>query len=420
MRKLFSLLAAVLFAGSMMADVVTFTKDDFAGQGTANTGSEVTATKGGVTFTFTKGYCADESLRCYAHGALTITATSNIQKINFTTTGGKTGGLDAEVTVNATSYVVADLASQARFTEIAVTLGEGGDPVTPPAGDKIDLDVDYCDAMYITDEEGSYWQFVLYKGVDDEENLVYPALYIGVEPISSTAIAGTYVATDIYYVSLEPDAETEIEGGGFTNLVVTYIGGDTYHFSIEFKDVDEQVYVLDKDAEVVAYDYETGDDIELIEGGGTPVVPGGDEIVFTGDDFTGQGTANTGSEVSATKSGVTFACDKGYNDDAHSTLRCYKNGVITITSEKQISKLEFQFYSTYTGGLDTEVAVNAKEWVYTLPSQARIEKLTVTLDGATAIDNTEATVKAVKTIENGMLIIEKNGVRYNVYGAQVR
>ena len=114
-----------------MADVVTFTKDDFAGQGTANTGSEVTATKGGVTFTYTKGYCADESLRCYAHGELSITATSTIQKINFTTTGGKTGGLDAEVTVGATSYVVADLASQARFTEIAVTLDEGGE-VTPP------------------------------------------------------------------------------------------------------------------------------------------------------------------------------------------------------------------------------------------------------------------------------------------------
>lgn len=130
MRKIFSLLAAVLFAGSMMATEVTFTKADFAGQGTANTGSEVSATKDGVTFTFSKGYCADESLRCYAHGALTISAESTIEKINFTTTGGKTGGLDAEVTVGATTYSVADLASQARFTEIKVTLG-GGEVVPP-------------------------------------------------------------------------------------------------------------------------------------------------------------------------------------------------------------------------------------------------------------------------------------------------
>ena len=111
-----------------MATEVTFTKDDFAGQGTANTGSEVSATKDGVTFTFSKGYCAGESLRCYAHGALSITAEATIEKINFTTTGGKTGGLDAEVTVGATSYSVEDLASQARFTEIKVTL-EGGAPV---------------------------------------------------------------------------------------------------------------------------------------------------------------------------------------------------------------------------------------------------------------------------------------------------
>lgn len=122
------MLAAVLFAGSMMATEVVFTNADFAGQGTANTGSEVTATKDGVTFTFSKGYSATESLRCYAHGALTISAESTIEKINFTTTGGKTGGLDAEVTVGATTYSVADLASQARFTEIKVTLGGGSEP----------------------------------------------------------------------------------------------------------------------------------------------------------------------------------------------------------------------------------------------------------------------------------------------------
>jgi len=122
MKKIFSLLAAVLFAGSMMATEVIFTNADFAGQGTANTGSEVTATKSGVTFTCNKGYSADESLRCYAHGELTISASATIEKINFTTTGGKTGGLDAEVEVNATQYHVADLASQARFTEIKVTL----------------------------------------------------------------------------------------------------------------------------------------------------------------------------------------------------------------------------------------------------------------------------------------------------------
>ena len=37
-----------------------------------------------------------------------------------------------------------------------------------------------------------------------------------------------------------------------------------------------------------------------------------------------------------------------------------------------------------------------------------------------AIDNTEAAAKTVKVIENGMLIIEKAGVRYNAFGQEVR
>ena len=39
---------------------------------------------------------------------------------------------------------------------------------------------------------------------------------------------------------------------------------------------------------------------------------------------------------------------------------------------------------------------------------------------ATAVDNTATTVKAVKTLENGMLIIEKNGVRYTVMGQAIK
>ena len=38
---------------------------------------------------------------------------------------------------------------------------------------------------------------------------------------------------------------------------------------------------------------------------------------------------------------------------------------------------------------------------------------------ATAVDNVEPSSKATKRLENGMLIIEKNGVRYNVLGAKL-
>lgn len=108
------------------------------------------------------------------------------------------------------------------------------------------------------------------------------------------------------------------------------------------------------------------------------VAPAPADAVFTGEDFLGQGTSGTGSAVTATKNGVTFSCDKGYSDDANKTLRCYKNGVITITSEtEQIGMLKFKFYSIYTGDLANEVVVNTKSWTYTLTNQARIEKLEI-------------------------------------------
>lgn len=47
-------------------------------------------------------------------------------------------------------------------------------------------------------------------------------------------------------------------------------------------------------------------------------------------------------------------------------------------------------------------------------------RFTVTKLDPTAIDNTEVGNKALKTIENGMLIIERDGVRYNVMGQIVK
>ncbi len=40
--------------------------------------------------------------------------------------------------------------------------------------------------------------------------------------------------------------------------------------------------------------------------------------------------------------------------------------------------------------------------------------------GQSAVENVNATVKSVKTIENGQVVIIKNGVKYNVLGAEVR
>ena len=106
-------------------------------------------------------------------------------------------------------------------------------------------------------------------------------------------------------------------------------------------------------------------------------------VTFKPSDFSGQGTSSTGSAVTATKGGVTLSCDKGYATGT--ALRCYKNGVVTITSETNISTIDFSFETansqTYTGGLDAQVTVNALSWTNTLTAQARFTEVVVTIEG---------------------------------------
>lgn len=90
------------------------------------------------------------------------------------------------------------------------------------------------------------------------------------------------------------------------------------------------------------------------------------DVVFTKDDFAGLGTSQTGSEVTVTKDGVTFWCDKAYGDGQYG-VRCYKNANVSITSaEQQIGKIVFEFGTAsgtyYNGGLDDEIVVNSVEW----------------------------------------------------------
>ncbi len=98
---------------------------------------------------------------------------------------------------------------------------------------------------------------------------------------------------------------------------------------------------------------------------------------FAPSNFSGQGTSGTGSAISATVDGVTFACDKGYGG---TQFRCYKNGKITISSSSTITAISFTFSGSYTGGLETSyTGLSTTSWEKTLSSQARITACTVTV-----------------------------------------
>ncbi len=69
---------------------------------------------------------------------------------------------------------------------------------------------------------------------------------------------------------------------------------------------------------------------------------------------------------------------------------------------------------------ETEILQSAPGEPITFEMPAEDVTITTTFSAPTAIDNTDAAVKATKRVINGVLFIEKNGVKYNAQGAIVK
>ena len=144
------------------------------------------------------------------------------------------------------------------------------------------------------------------------------------------------------------------------------------------------------------------------------------DVEFDKNDFAGQGVSGTGGAVSAEKNGVTFTCDKGFGDGYYG-VRCYKNSTVTITSEtEQIAKIEFDFATvsgtSYDGGLDPVTVVNAKEWTVTLPSQARMNKISIYFGTAEAVKIDTITVAEAMAIGMALADNSYSNKKYAVVG----
>lgn len=73
--------------------------------------------------------------------------------------------------------------------------------------------------------------------------------------------------------------------------------------------------------------------------------------------------------------------------------------------------------------LDIKSGVRYIKWIYTEKSAGNVALGNISLGKAvdpTGIENTAVEAKALKTIENGQLVIIKNGVKYNVTGAIIK
>lgn len=140
-----------------------------------------------------------------------------------------------------------------------------------------------------------------------------------------------------------------------------------------------------------------------------------------------------------------------YNNEKNQDFRIYAGKAMTLTATENISKVEIVGYAkkdlapTVSAGTITVGAsysaeatkatwedpllvidqINAQSLTLTCNKQMRAFSIRITFEGgdvppATAINNTADEIKAFKTIENGQLVIIKNGVRYDATGAVIR
>jgi uncharacterized repeat protein (TIGR02543 family) len=133
--KTMFLLCALVTWGNAWADDASFTTSNFSGQGTSGSGSAISATVDGVTFTCDKGFGTSQ-IRCYKDSKITISSSNTITAISFSFSGSYTGGLATSYTGLSTNSWEQTLGSQARITAITVTYTAASYTITAVSNDE--------------------------------------------------------------------------------------------------------------------------------------------------------------------------------------------------------------------------------------------------------------------------------------------
>jgi len=419
MKKIFSLFAAVLFAGSMMAEGLLF-EQTYPGEPSEKVSAytkSFTMTTNGYTLTYANinnGSSTDnpawDALRAGRKNnasVATITSEAIAEKvskvvIDFTQVNANLTNelylqvaasadfagatkISATIAVGEVEFVIAEPAENLfyqividqaagsangfnRFDKVQFISPDGGTPIVPPTYETINV----AQALELAG--------ALADGASSPDKYYVEGYAVAVQAYS------TQYGNQIFFMADAVDAaeNARIQAYGAypekDGKVYPVLEGDKVRALGKLK---KFVNSSGTQLEIINPSVEF---LEEVEGDRTiePVVEA--NAVFLPADFKDQGKAATeedptGGEVSATKNGVTVAANSAYGHEK--ALRVYAKSSLSITSEtEQIGKLVFSFANvnnkTYDGGLEAEIVVNAKEWsVESLASQARIEKLEV-------------------------------------------
>lgn len=389
MKKFFSLFAAVLFAGSMMAEVVTLTMADFAAtefKDDASGISVVTAKNSGST---QPAYNATgKDLRIYAKGDITISAARPITAISFeisaqgkkrlaelTADGGTVtvkgdpdftaswSGNAASVKLTVGEKAVygteSDKAGQLCFTAMNVTLGGEAPAVYAP---KIEapLEVFYkeLEVTITCATEGASIYYTL-DGTDPSYTgaLLYNGPFKITETTTVRAVAEK--GTDDYSAKVEK----------------TFTKGEVWSVSRAISELDMTTPLANK----------------IVKG-----------KICQKDEWNEEGGWITYWIEDLETPDVKMEVYKGFGVDGDEfvTENALQVGyIVTVLGNLKI-------YKPKTG-----------DPIYEFDAGSIIVDLDENPQGIT---NTSVETKAVKTIQNGVLVIEKNGAKYNAFGQNVR
>lgn len=165
-----------------------------------------------------------------------------------------------------------------------------------------------------------------------------------------------------------------------------------------------------------------------IEGSGTPHVPGEGPVV-TMDTITVARAMEIGNELAAGATTADKYCVIGYavklQKDGYNTQ--YGNQTVYMSDDPTASNGEFTAYRCTIDAPGVakgdKVAAIGKLMKYVGQSgDVTIEISQGTLEvieHATAVENIESAAKTIKVIENGQMVIIRNGVRFNAAGARL-
>ena len=431
MKKIFSLFAAVLFTGSMMATTATWTASSgklgssAPGSGTITdsednvwnysrtlidgasyTGwgySYIQLGKNGgvenITFTTSEisGVIESVSIDCASYqgkhnvsitvGDATYLASTAVPTWSSNTGGVKTGtgSASGEITITITG------GTRALYVKsISVTYTEGA--VTKVAKPKFSLEAGKYEGAQNVEISCKTEGATIYYTLDGTDPTTASTVYSAAIPVAATTTIKAFAA------------KADLDNSDIASATYTIVpGADVV---LDFTDNTE--WGFPSDAKTTAENTYTCGDYSIKVSAGAQY--------YTNCLLVGKTDAYIKLPVFADKAIARIATPAESTGAAGVTFNIYA-GENAVSTEATNCKEEHTF----------DISPKAKNVEYmikiTNENNARFNKIKIWFgeaDPATAIDNTELEGKAVKAIENGQLVIIKNGVRYNALGNVIR